>query len=82
MSDPDLLAAIREIRSSQKRLEQAVIGDPDIGVTGVVKRLGTVEGKVKNIEKERVKLAGIIIGASGVISVVGGAVSWLLSHAR
>ena len=70
MSDV-LLSEIREIRQSQKRMEQAVLGDPEIGVPGLVKRTGAVEGKVKVIESDRIKLTGVVTGASFVISILG-----------
>jgi hypothetical protein len=66
----DLLEEIRKIRQSQTRMEQAVLGDTEIGVPGLVKRMGAVEGKVGTMQKERVKLVGVVTGAGFVVSAL------------
>jgi hypothetical protein len=66
----ELLEEIRKIRQSQHRMEQAVLGDPDIGLPGVVKRVGAVEGKVKVMQNERIKLIGMVSGAGFVVSAL------------
>lgn len=68
MNDP-VLDELRIIRASQKRMEQAVLGDPEIGVPGLVKRVGAVEGKVKLLQTDRIKLIAASGGASLVISI-------------
>lgn len=76
MSDP-LLEEMRLIRASQSRIETAVLGDAELGVPGLVKRVGTVEGKVKTMQNERLKLIGMVGGASFVLSL---AATYLFGH--
>jgi hypothetical protein len=70
MPQDPILEEIRQIRASQKRMEQAVLGDSEIGVTGLVKRVGSVEGKVNIMQKERIKLVGMVTGAGFVVSLL------------
>jgi hypothetical protein len=75
MSD-DIRAQLDRIEKSTKRTEQAVFGDPDIGLTGLVT-------DVKDLKKERqaaaVKsatiggiVAGIILGGKALLSKLTG----------
>jgi hypothetical protein len=70
MPQDPILEEIRQIRASQKRMEQAVLGDSEIGMTGLVKRVGSVEGKVNTMQKERIKLFGMVTGAGFVVSLL------------
>ncbi|HVT74593.1 MAG TPA: hypothetical protein VHD61_15775 [Lacunisphaera sp.] len=63
---------------AQRRVELAVLGDNELGVPGMVKRVGTVEGKLRNIERDHLKRMGMVAGASAVISVVIGLIGWWL----
>jgi len=80
MPPESIIDELRRIRDSQSRIEQAVLGDVVIGVPGLVKRTGALEGKVKSMQDERLRLAGMIIGASSVVSLVIGFAGWLLAR--
>lgn len=59
-----------KIQDSVSRIERGLFGDSPMGDPGLVKRLGAVEGKVKNHERKLVEWGGIIIGASAIVSLV------------
>lgn len=61
---------LENIERAVDRIERGLFGDPEMGDSGLVKRLGAVEGKVKNHERRLVEWGGVIVGASAIISLV------------
>jgi hypothetical protein len=59
-----------KIEQAVGRIETALVGDSEMGNPGLVKRVGTVEGKVKTLQTERVKFLGAVAGASFVLSLL------------
>ncbi|HWA27842.1 MAG TPA: hypothetical protein VG734_19460 [Lacunisphaera sp.] len=61
---------LEDMENALQRIETALIGDSEMGNPGLVKRVGAVEGKVKTIQNDRIKLIGAVTGASFVISII------------
>jgi alcohol dehydrogenase YqhD (iron-dependent ADH family) len=66
----DESSRLEKIEGALKRIETALVGDSEMGNPGLVKRVGTVEGKVKILQAERVKFLGAVAGASLVLSIL------------
>ena len=71
----EILAHLSKLEDRLERIENALIGDRDMGVPGMVKRLDDVENKVAIFERRMNKIFWICVGAgtgsAGIAQVVG-----------
>ena len=71
----EILAHLNKLEDRLERIENALIGDRDMGVPGMVKRLDDVESKVAIFERRMNKIFWICVGAgtgsAGIAQVVG-----------
>lgn len=61
---------LQSIEKSVGRIELALLGDSTLGVPGMVKRVGAVEGKQKASDKQRLYLVGFVAGVSGTVTLL------------
>ena len=71
----EILAHLSKLEDRLERIENALIGDRDMGVPGMVKRLDDVESKVAIFERRMSKIFWICVGAgagsAGIAQVAG-----------
>jgi hypothetical protein len=59
----------KKMQTSIARIERGLFGESDLGSPGLVKRVGTVEGKQKHYDKRLTTWGGIVIGATAAFQV-------------
>ena len=71
----EILAHLTKLEDRLVRIENALVGDREMGVPGMVKRLDDVENKVAIFERRMNKIFWICVGAgtgsAGIAQVVG-----------
>ena len=71
----EILAHLTKLEDRLVRIENALVGDREMGVPGMVKRLDDVESKVAIFERRMNKIFWICVGAgtgsAGIAQVVG-----------
>jgi hypothetical protein len=55
---------IRTLREQLDRIERALVGDPDHGHRGLVKRMDNNEAKIEGIDRKLILWGGIVTGVS------------------
>ena len=77
----EILAHLTKLEDRLERIENALVGDREMGVPGMVKRLDDVESKVTLIEGRMSKIfwicVGVGAGSAGVAQMVGHVLSRL-----
>lgn len=80
--DADLVT----IRSQLDRIERAIVGDHDMGHSGIVGRLDAVEARVNIIARDQASEVAqrqgalwVLSAAAAVAGALGGFISWILS---
>lgn len=73
MSD-DEDGRLEKIEKAVARIERALIGDQEFGQSGLIRRVGAVEGKVKNHDRKLLVWGGTIAGVVATVEVL----SWFL----
>lgn len=71
----EILQHLNKLEDRLERIERALVGDRDMGVPGMVKRLDDVESKVALIDRRMSKIFWICVGAgagsAGLTQVIG-----------
>lgn len=77
----EILQHLNKLEDRLERIENALVGDRDMGVPGMVRRLDDVESKVNMIEGRMSKIFWICVGAgagsAGIAQMVGHALARL-----
>ena len=76
----EVLAHLNKLEDRLERIENALVGDRDMGVPGMVKRLDDVEVKVSTIERRMSKIFWICVGAGTGSAGIAQLISGLLSR--
>jgi len=78
MPDKTISQRLSDLESSLARIEQALIGDEDLGQEGLAKRVHAVEELVESHAKIVLNVKARLLGALFASSVIGGFLNWLL----
>jgi hypothetical protein len=77
----EILAHLNKLEDRLERIERALVGDRDMGVPGMVRRLDDVESKVTVFERRMSKIFWICVGAgagsAGIAQMAGHVLSRL-----
>jgi hypothetical protein len=80
MSEKEIRSEIDAVKGSLTRIESAIVGDPGIGLPGLVSRVSAAEETLKKYDAIKNKVIGAAIVVSAGSAIVGHYTTELLKY--